>query len=267
MSNIFAELQQMSSSDSSITDSRKSLNDLTAFMQSMSWQDEMITYFAELRQLKVDTIRTAGGFMVPDDLAVNAIPEEFHHDSLGFIEGIRLVYAGRFVFPVKDVRGDVAGFVGYDKFEEPKYLDSRNHGYKAKQGILFGMERMREFYEDGYVIVTEGSMCKLWLQEQGFNSLSALGSYLSPYMIEILKRFGRRCFIFPDSDEAGNKFKKQIRYTLPQAQIRQCLYSKDIDDSSKDVEGTRVEAKVAQFSNEIQLMVSNPFFRATQFSA
>jgi 5S rRNA maturation endonuclease (ribonuclease M5) len=267
MSNIFAELQQMSSSDSSITDSRKSLNELCDFMQSLSWQDEMVEYFAELRGLKPSTIKRAGGFMVPDDLAVNGIPEEFHHDSLGFVEGIRLVYSGRFVFPVKDVRGDVAGFVGYDKFEEPKYLDSRNHGYKAKQGTLFGMENMRKFYEDGYVIVTEGSMCKFWLEEHGFNALSTLGSYLTPYVVEVLKRFGRRCFIFPDSDEAGNKFKKQIKFLLPQAQIRQCLYSKDIDDATKDEDGFRSEQKVIQFCRELHATINNPFYRASQFSA
>lgn len=250
MSNIFAELQQMSITDSAIEETRQTLNRLCEYMQNLEWQDEMISLFAELRHLSPVTIKNAGGFMVLDDMAVNQIPEEFRHDSLGFVEGYRLVYSGRFVFPVKDVKGNVAGFVGYDKFEEPKYLDSKNHGYKAKQTILYGMENLREYYESDYVIITEGSICKLWLQEQGFNSLSTLGSYLSPYVVEVLKRFGRRCIVFPDTDDAGNKFKSQIKRDLPQAQIWQCKFAKDIDDARQ---------LNPELKDEIEKILKNPF--------
>lgn len=267
MSNIFAELQAMSSTDNTILDSRKELNSLVEYMINLPYQEEQIEFFSNLRAMKPETFKAVDGFMVLDDLGIDAIPKEFHHDSLGFVSGFGFVYSGRFVLPVKDVKGNVAGFVGYDKFETPKYLDSRNFGYKAKASMLYGMENMEKFYRDGYVIITEGSMCKLWLQEQGFNSLATLGSYLSPYVIQILRRFGRRCFVFPDSDEAGDKLKAQVRRELPEAQIRQCLYSKDIDDATKTEEGERDNTKVETFTRELHSLINNPFFRATQFSA
>ena len=34
----------------------------------------------------------------------------------------------------------------YDKFEDAKYLDSKNHGYVAKRYSMWGMERIKEYY-------------------------------------------------------------------------------------------------------------------------
>ncbi len=268
MSNIFAELQQMSSSDSSIATTRRELNELVEHMLKFEWQEEQLESFALLRNLEVSTLKRVSGFMVLDDLAVSAVPDKFQHDSYGFVEGSRLIYSGRFVLPVKDVKGDVAGFVGYDKFEAPKYLDSKTYGYKAKKTMLYGMEELPKYYTDGYVIVPEGSMCRLWLIEHGFNSMAMLGSYLSPYAVEVLKRFGRKCIIVPDSDDTGNHYKRTVRTLLPEAQIWQTTKAKDIDDSTKkkveedgEEYSIRDEALVEQLVHEISVKLKNPFVR------
>ena len=146
--------------------------------------------------------------------------------------------------------GDVAGFVGYDKFEKPKYLDSVSYGYKAKRTMLYGMENLPKYYDDGYCFFTEGPMCALWLRQEGFNALSTLGSYTSPYVNEIINRFGPMGIMVPDTDLSGNKWKKNLRYAGVKAQIWQMLQAKDTDDARQ---------LNPEIKEEIILKLKNPF--------
>ena len=183
---------------------------------------------AELRCLKVSTLNDIGGFMIPDDFVV---PPLYQDASLGITSLI-----GRYVLPIKTSTGEICGLVGYDAFEKPKYLDSKTSGYKAKRTTMFGMEKMLEYLEGDFpIFVTEGTMCALWLRERGFASFSILGSNLSDDLIRILKRFGKRLWIVPDNDEAGDNFNSKLSYKLPEANILSISSNKDIDDIRKTV--------------------------------
>lgn len=238
MSNYFAELQlQVNSQDTTITDTRKQMNEIVKIFKSLPKHREYIEMFAQSRPgIKPETFEAADCFFVDEEYPVTLLPKELMHDSLGMCNGFGFVYEGRFVYPLKDVKGDVMGWCGYDAFEQPKYLDSSNYGYKAKESTLYGMECLEAYYKASQpVFITEGIVCALWLRQQGFNAMALLGSYLSPYVAEILKRFGRRCIIVPDADEAGNNLAKSVRYKLPTARIIQSRVAKDIDDTQRIV--------------------------------
>lgn len=232
--NFFAELQMMTLlQEDDVVRFRHLNNRILNLFKATPDYEELVGIFAEqVRQLKKETLLKADGFMIQPDVPANFLPEDLRVDGTGFTKGPYLVYEGRFVYPVKDNRGDVMGWCGYDKFESPKYLDSMSYGYKAKDSTLYGMECMEEYYRsDKPVFVTEGIVCTLWLRQEGFQSLASLGSHLTPYVIEILKRFGDRLIMLPDSDEAGLKYKRQCKYALPKARIMQSRVAKDIDDS------------------------------------
>lgn len=248
---IFAQLQMLSSAkDNTYQDTRNTLNDLVEFMINQEWQDEQIEIFGFVRNMKPETFKKAKCFMVTEDHAVAFYPEDFHHDSLGFIKGTRVVYYGRFIYPVFDVKKNVAGFVGYDKFEEPKYLDSVNHGYKAKRTMFYGMEDMEELYNAPYVIFVEGPVCKLRLNENGFYALAFLGSRLNTYMLTMLRRFGSRAIVLPDSDPAGDALARQVKKHAPKARVHRFRKEKDFDD-------TYQEHPV--IVDELRALISNPF--------
>ena len=115
---------------------------------------------------------------------------------------------------------------------------------------MFGMEKMLEYLEGDFpIFVTEGTMCALWLRERGFASFSILGSNLSDDLIRILKRFGKRLWIVPDNDEAGDNFNSKLSYKLPEANILSISSNKDIDDIRKTV----VDEVVVDMLNEIAL--------------
>lgn len=233
-SNIFAELQMLSiASKDSVLEARLKMDRIVEIFKSRPEYMEWLQKFAYLREdFPVEAFVEADAFGVDFYDTPAILPEELHHDSLGFVRGDHLVYQGRFVYPVKDIKGHVAGWCGYDPTELPKYLDSQNYGYSAKNALFYGAEKLPQYYASSRpVFVVEGIVCCLWLRSQGFQALASLGSYLTPYMITVLKRFGSRCIVIPDADSAGTKYRQQVRRVLPLARCVQSCVAKDIDDS------------------------------------
>lgn len=242
----------------SIEDVRKDLNRVVEFFKNIELHDYAMEQFLEVyRKLPKEVGYQADAFYVDEDITEHSLPDWMHSEPLGFIKGKYIPMKGRLVFPVKDVMGDVMGLCGWDPFIEPKYLDSKNYGYKAKATTLYGMEKLPEYYKSkDPVFLTEGLMCTLYLRSKGFQALAALGSYLTPYVTVILNRFGNRLVTVPDNDETGDKFAKQIRYKSPKAMIVQCKYGKDIENLRK----------IEEFKYEEQLlkelrMLNNPFVK------
>lgn len=210
--------------DTSIDDTRAVLSQWIVYMRSQEYQEHDIGMMAKMRSLKVETLHKCQSFMYDPDFQI--APEFFRGDlNLEW-------FSGRYVFPIFTSGGLPCGLVGWDKFDLPKYLDSRNHGYKAKVTTMMGMEEMHNYLSsEAPVIFVEGPICMLVLRENGFNALSFLGSYLSPYMAQVVRRFGRRAVVIPDSDASGDKLAIQAGRRCPQARIVRVDSDKDVDDS------------------------------------
>lgn len=219
---------------STVESTRKQMNQIVEIYKSQDDYDEYVRRFATFVRegIKEQTFKDADSFYVDPDIGATILNEDLRHDALGFCRNGICIYEGRYVYPVKDTHGDVMGWCGYDLYTDPKYLDSKNYGYVAKKTTLYGMEKLPEYYTSREpVFFVEGIVCCLYLRQEKFNALAFLGSHVSPYVLEIVKRFGSRAVVIPDSDEAGNKLKKQISYYCKQARIHQSKIAKDVDDS------------------------------------
>ena len=240
----FEQLQIMSSIQEDDSDKYRAMcNRIVDIFKGLPERVQEVTWFAELtRNLDPQILLDHDCFMVQPDTPSTILPKDLIDDGTGFTKDSFIVYDGRFVYPVKDVHGDVMGWCGYDMFDPPKYLDSKTYGYKAKQTTLFGMEKLEEYYRSKEpVFVTEGIVCTMWLRQEGFQAMASLGSHLTPYVVEILKRFGERLIMVPDSDEAGNSYKQQCKHVLPKARVMQSTVAKDIDDSRKENNNIKTE--------------------------
>lgn len=244
--------------ETTIDQSRKVLNDIVKFFQSLPDYEENVRIFAELvRNLEVSTLKKCDSFMIQPDFLITQVPEEFRHDSYGICRNDYIIFSGRYVYPVKDVRGNVMGFCGYDKFSGTKYLDSTNYGYRAKTYSVWGMEELPDYYRSTEpVYFVEGIVCALYLRQCGFQALAMLGSSVSPYVVEIMKRFGSRAITVCDSDEAGSKCRHYLRRVCPQMRCVQSKISKDVDDS---------RAVDPNFAEELHKL-RNPFYASKLFS-
>lgn len=260
------ELQLLVEAQYTVQDSRKDMGRMVEFFLEMESQEMMVDIaFCKERQLPMEIARKQKIFFIPDDFNYLDLPEEFQAESLGMVKGKHIVYAGRLVYPVMDVHGDVMGFCGWDKFVQPKYLDSKNHGYKAKNTTVYGMEKLSEYYvSDAPVYVTEGIVDALYLRAKGYQALALLGSSIHSYVSIILRRFGKHLVVLPDNDTVGKQGDKvlnpageflvrQVRKLLPDARIVQSLIAKDIDEARKvkNVEETMLK--------ELETVCINPY--------
>lgn len=240
-----------------VEDCRRDLNNVVTFFREQDYhQAYMKAALVEERQLPIEVADMLDLFWVSEDLPVGSFPEWMQSESLGVVRKGYSVMFGRLVYPVKDVNGDVMGFVGWDPFVEPKYLDSKNYGYKAKSTSLLGMERIRDYYtNDKMVIVVEGAVCMAYLRVNKFQAMATLGSILTPYVVQILRRFGRRLLVIPDNDEAGDSYVRQVKYKVPKALIWQPKYGKDVDGCRKLDEHVYEQDLLNDLRN-----ASNPFY-------
>jgi hypothetical protein len=242
----------------SIEEVREDLGNIVKFFQQQDYHEHAMKLFIEdSRELPLQVAKDLDAFCVDENMPIGSMPEWMQQESLGFIKNKWVPMWGRCVFPVKDVHGSVMGFCGWDPFAEPKYLDSKNYGYKAKATTLFGMEKLPEYYVSKEpIFVTEGLMCTAYLRSQGFQALASLGSHLTPYVITILQRFGSRLIMVPDNDDTGDTYIKQIKRCLPKALIIQCAKGKDIEGLRKLDEHVYEEKLLKELKS-----LSNPFVR------
>lgn len=240
----------------SIADVREDLASIAKFFREQPYHEHAMQLFmVDYRKFPMEVADSAECFVVDEEMNIDDMPEWMQAESLGFIKKKWCTMWGRCVFPVKDTHGTIMGFVGWDPTVDPKYLDSKNYGYKAKATTLYGMEMLPEYYTNKEpVFVTEGLMCCLYLRWKGFQAMASLGSWLTPYQIQILRRFGHRLVMIPDNDETGDKYVKQIKRELPKALIAQVKYGKDIDGCRKYEDGAFEEALLRDLR-----VIGNPF--------
>lgn len=214
-----------------VDDTREDLERVKNYFQSLPIHERaMQAFLIETRHMPESVIKDSDAFFIDEETRVIDLPDWLQQESLGIVKKGFIPLYGRCVFPVKTPMGKIMGFLGWDPTTTPKYLDSYNYGYKAKSSTFFGMENLPKYYtSDELLFITEGSMCTLWLRSQGFQAMASLGSNLSKYCITILKRFGHRCVVVPDNDEAGEDFLKQVKFKLPKAQKFMVASGKDID--------------------------------------
>lgn len=212
------------------------------FIESNKEHEMAIETIAKERGISKDILREVDMFYVDEDIIYANIPEEYKKDRVGICYNRNVTMRGRIVFPIKDCNKDVIGFIGWDKYVTPKYIDSKTYGYEAKKYTLFGMENISNYYKSKkHIFITEGLFCSLWLRSKGFNSLSLLGTYISDYVKTILLRFGNRLVFLCDNDNydrhitkddaKSESFIKKYKMRFPKAMFLQCRYAKDINDT------------------------------------
>lgn len=226
-----------------VSDTRKLLTEVVEFFSSIPDNQDWVHYiFRDLREIVHESLPDTGIFFMNGDyLKGIELPQEFYDYSLGVFSGTKNNFYDRLVYPVRDPNGLVMGLCGWDPTSNYKYLDSKTYGYRAKYNVMYGMENLYSYYTStGNVFIVEGIACCNYLRSKGYNSLALMGSYLSFYVIEILKRFGTRCVCIVDNDEAGKKWGQRVKTLLPLARVYYSIVAKDVDDTRRVSEETLI---------------------------
>lgn len=116
-------------------------------------------------------------------------------------------FRNRIMFPIFNIRGDVVGFGGRVLDDSlPKYLNSPETKLFNKSNILYGLNFARKNIRNRQIILVEGYMDVIALHQAGFkNAVAALGTSLTKYHGQLLKKYCDEVIICFDGDSAGIK--------------------------------------------------------------
>ncbi|MDB9822397.1 DNA primase [Deltaproteobacteria bacterium] len=115
-------------------------------------------------------------------------------------------FRGRVLFPICNIKKQVAGFGGRVLDESlPKYLNTPETPVFQKGDLLYGLhEAYQTIRENGRVVIVEGYTDVLALRSHGFNeAVATLGTALTRDHVRRLKGYASEAIVVFDSDMAG----------------------------------------------------------------
>lgn len=118
--------------------------------------------------------------------------------------------AGRIIFPIIDVYGNVIAFGGRTLERHPdfaKYLNTSDTDIFSKRNTLYAINYLKKQRTKGpipYVIMVEGYIDTIALHKAGFTmTVASMGTALTASQAKLIKRFADRVYISYDGDSAG----------------------------------------------------------------
>ena len=115
-------------------------------------------------------------------------------------------FRNRIIFPIRNLAGQIIGFGGRVLDDAPpKYLNSPETPIYTKGRSLYAMEKARhEIGRAGCVIVVEGYFDAIALHQAGIQHVVAtLGTALTAFHLQLIRRFARQVVLIFDPDQAG----------------------------------------------------------------
>ena len=153
---------------------------------------------------------------------------------------VREYFFNRVIFPIRDAKGEVAGFGGRVLGDgEPKYLNSADSSFFSKRRVLYGLwEGLKVLRNAKTALLMEGYLDVIAAHQAGFeNAVAPLGTAFSPEHAQLLKRYVSSVVIVFDSDEAGTRASLRAADILVEAglslKIAQVPLGKDPDEFLK----------------------------------
>lgn len=115
------------------------------------------------------------------------------------------MFRNRVMFPIIDLKKNVIGFGGRVLDDsKPKYLNSADTPVFKKSKNLFSLNFAKNHLSDGRLILAEGYMDVIAVNQAGFeNVVATLGTALTPEQARLISSYAKEVVIAYDSDGAG----------------------------------------------------------------
>lgn len=122
-------------------------------------------------------------------------------------DGYRDFFRQRWIIPIADARGGIAGFAGRKLSERQnvKYINTPATSRFDKSRLLYGLHRAAPFHDRTAVIV-EGYADVIIAHQAGFtNTVAAMGTSFTDRQAELIAQYADRVIIAPDGDAGGQQ--------------------------------------------------------------
>lgn len=160
------------------------------YFQSIGDSEETYTELCNLRNYKRNSsmegvLREVGFIKLPDIVDVTPIKNLTNYEDLGLItKSGRCLLEGRFVFSVKDMKGNILAMIGWYP-DIKKYITTASL-YFNRSSLFFGLEQLsdkeyskRVLENQGIVFVCEGIFDALSIRSLGIHAFATMGVELS----------------------------------------------------------------------------------------
>ena len=149
-------------------------------------------------------------------------------DSYGLYDSYgQCVFADRYMFAIKDTKGNVVAFSGRSLTDQAKYKNSKETKYFQKRKLLYNLDKAK-----GYplVYIVEGQCDALSLVVAGIpNVVASLGTAFTTEHLSLLN--GKDIVLAFDNDDAGHKMMSRLVEDNPDIEL---LVLDNFNDSYKD---------------------------------
>jgi DNA primase len=166
-------------------------------------------------------------------------------------------FAGRVMFPIRNLTGNVAGFAGRTIADQtPKYLNSPETDIFRKGEMLFGLFEARQaIRESGRVVVVEGYLDVVSLAQAGIREVVAtMGTALTGAQLQLLRRFTDEVLVCFDGDDAGRRAAERAFIVAAQAGVwAKAVFLPQGEDPDSFVRSAGAEAVLAAFDRAVPL--------------
>lgn len=155
-----------------------------------------------------DTLKTIGMFKVDYLSELTLAFPDITNEQLrqwGLVsEQDDYILGGRYVVPIRDIKGTVIALVGWHPMGGPrKYVTTPTLGF-SRDTSFFNLDCFAYAWEkwNGTVYLVEGIFDTIALRSLGLPAIGNQGLEMSPIKTQILSRFGK-VIALPDNDTSG----------------------------------------------------------------
>ena len=166
-------------------------------------------------------------------------------------------FRNRLMFPIFDIRGQVAAFSGRALDDSPaKYKNSPETLLYSKRNTLYGAHLARLSKRSGWILA-EGNMDVFMLHQAGFdNAVATCGTALTESQARLIARYTGEVVLCYDSDSAGQAATQKAIATLDGAGLRVRVLrlgdAKDPDEFIVKYGGAAFEALLRGAENHME---------------
>lgn len=207
---------------------------------------EVISEICSLRNYELDRMQPillkAGFIALKEDTNLEKLKDKAFMDLALFNAEGNFRLEGRYIFPVKDMVGNVVALIGWKQDNyKTKYLTTPSK-YFNKNIMFYGMEQIGEVGLNKRFFLCEGIFDTLALRSLGFNALAQMGISSSRNK-QVLYSLFKRLIGVPDLDYEGRRVLKSDAWNLPtngSYLMWKGIDAKDIDTLTLMVEGESI---------------------------
>jgi DNA primase len=159
----------------------------------------------------VAVLKEVGFIKLPDEVDLEPLRQLSSYSELGLeTKTGRCLLEGRFVFPVKDMLGNILALIGWYP-DEKKYITTPSK-YFSRKNLFFGLEQLGSNLHSEVAFVCEGIFDSLSIRSLGYPAYATMGVELSKSKQLLYPLFGREVVGVSDRDRAGSAVRDRDKW-------------------------------------------------------